>query len=130
METALKLPNLHQKIAVILQSFGDIMEIWLVSKSDQKQLLDLTESEYLQWQDNQLEILSAKSLDNLAHTFDIYKALTILFPNTARAHKWPNKANPQYNGLSVISFILNDVEHNLSVVHDYLDEQLVGLGDF
>jgi hypothetical protein len=130
METALRVPNIYQKLEVILQSFSDIMEVWLVSKGSQKRLLGLTENEFQLWQDNQLDILSAKSLDNLAHTFDIYKALTILFPNAEQAHKWPKKANPQYNGLSVISFILNDVEHNLSVVHDYLDEQLVGLGDF
>lgn len=130
MEIALKIPNIHQKFEVILQGFDDIMEVWLVSKSSQKRLLGLTEIEYQQWQDNQPESLSSKSINNLAHTFDIYKALTILFPNAEQAHKWPNKANPQFNGLSAISFILSDVERNLSVVHDYLDEQLVGLGDF
>jgi hypothetical protein len=130
MEIALKIPNIHQKIEVVSQAFGDIMDAWLVSKTDQKRLLGLTEIEYQQWQDNQLETLPKKSLNNLAHTFDIYKALTILFPNAEQAHKWPNKANPQFNGLSAISFILSDIERNLSVVHDYLDEQLVGLGDF
>jgi hypothetical protein len=106
------------------------MDAWKVNKNGQAQLLGLTDNESIQWQNNRLETPSPKTLNNIAHTFDIYKGLSILFPNVEQAHKWPNKVNTQFNGISAITFILNNVERNLSIVHDYLDKQLVGLGDF
>lgn len=130
MGNTIEIPNTRQTVEIELQVFSRIMAIWHVNENDQKHLLGLTDNEFHQWQANKLAALSEKSINNLARVFDIYKALSILFPNTEQAHAWPNKLNTQFDELSAINFILSDVEHNLSVVHGYLDEQLEGLGDF
>jgi len=130
MENALDIPDTHQTTEVTFEVFCNIMDVWLIIKNDQKKLLCLTEKEYLQWVEGTTEKLPTKTLSHISHIFCIYKGLTTLFPNPKQAHAWPKKTNSQFNGQSAIDFILSDVNTNLSAVHDYIDEQLVGLGDF
>jgi len=130
MKSAINIPNTRQTSNVALRVFANIMDAWKVNKNGQAQLLGLTESECLEWQENTQETLTPKTLNRISYAFSVYKALSILFPNTEQAHAWPNKANTQFNNQSALGFILSDVDTNLCEVHDYLDEQLVGLGDF
>ncbi len=111
--------------AAAIRAFSNIAELWQLSIEQQLVLLGhASRSTYFRWKkDPEQAKLSHDTLERISYILGIYKALTILLPDTKAADQWikqPNDA-PQFGGHSALSRMLSGNVGDLLTVRQYLD---------
>ena len=104
-----------------------IAKVWNLSNIEQRRLLgDPPDKTYLRWKRDRVE-LSRDVLVRISHVLGIFKALEILFPDSAQARaliRRPNSATP-FAGQSALEQMLSGNVSDIYDVRRYLDSQLV-----
>lgn len=108
-----------------LRAFLKIAELWQLSQDAQLTLLGHPpRSTFFRWKkDPDTAHLSRDTLERISYILGIYKALQILFPDTAAADAWIKKPNtaPLFGGQSALDRMLSGNVADLFVVRQYLD---------
>jgi len=120
------LPTDAALTAPALRSFFRLAEHWDLRVAEQRKLLgDPPESTFYKWKREQDGSLGRDTLERISYLLGIWKALQILFPDTAQADAWLRKPNaaPVFGGHSALERMLSGNVADLFVVRQYLDAQ-------
>jgi hypothetical protein len=108
-----------------LRAFARIAELWGLTVEEQIRLLgEPARSTFFQWRKHPAKAkLPRDVLERLSNVLGIYKALTILLPETASADAWVRKPNaaPPFGGKSALERMLAGNVADLHAVRRYLD---------
>lgn len=109
-----------------LRAFFKLVERWNLRVAEQRKLLgDPPESTFYKWKRERDGALGRDTLERISYLLGIFKALTIQFPDPARADAWLRKPNtaPTFGGHSALERMLSGNVADLYVVRHYLDAQ-------
>jgi hypothetical protein len=109
-----------------LRTFFRLAEAWDLRMAEQRRLLgDPPESTFYKWKKQQDGAPSRDVIERISYLLGIYKALQILFPDSAQADAWLRKPNQAalFGGHSALERMLSGNVADLFVVRQYLDAQ-------
>jgi hypothetical protein len=109
-----------------LRTFFKLADLWDLRIAEQRKLLgDPPESTFYKWKRQQDGVLGRDTLERISYLLGIYKALQILFPDSAQADAWLRKPNQStlFGGHSALDRMLSGNVSDLFVVRQYLDAQ-------
>lgn len=112
-----------------LRAFFRIAQLWKLSVPEQVRLLGTpARSTYFKWKKEGVEHLPKDTLERISYILGIYKALQVLFRDSAAADEWVRRPNaaPIFGGASALERMLSGNVADLYVVRRYLDAQLGG----
>lgn len=125
-KTSLIYNNPAKTAQVALSAFFNITQAWGVKIDDQRVLLGSpTSSALFKWKKGEVSKINVDTLERISYILGIYKTLGILFSTKEQADAWINKQNRDFNGETVLAFMLRGKMANLSETRRYLDAQLV-----
>lgn len=108
-------------IGPALRAFFRVCDKWGLDTDQRIILLGSPErSVYDQWGEGIVNVVPPRTLERI---IGIYKALHILFPDSAQADRWlqiPNKA-PLFGGAPAMNHLLTGRIEDLAIVRRYLD---------
>lgn len=109
-----------------LRAFFRICNKWGLDTDQRIILLGLPErSVYDQWLQGVVDTMPPRTVERISYILGIYKALHILFPDSALADRWlqvPNKA-PLFDGAPPMNRLLTGLIEDLAIVRRYLDAE-------
>ena len=118
-------PRASQMSTAGLRAFTRIAALWGLSIEEQLALLgEPARSTYFAWRKNpERATLPRDTLERISNVLGIYKALQILFPDSAAADAWVRKPNtaPMFAGRSALHRMLAGIVSDLNAVRRYLD---------
>lgn len=109
-----------------LRSFFRLAEAWQLRVAEQRKLLgDPPESTFYKWKREQDGSPGRDVIERISYLLGIFKALQILFPDSAQADAWLRKPNQValFGGHSALERMLSGNVADLFVVRQYLDAQ-------
>jgi hypothetical protein len=105
-----------------LNVFFKITGGWRLAAADEMVLLGQpSRSTFFKWRKGEGPVIGKDTLERISYVMGIYKALRCLFASTEQANAWPHKANRDFNGESVMAFMLKGSVTDLCDVRRYLD---------
>lgn len=107
-----------------LRTVLNILDAWEVSIPDRLKLLGCDLGTYHRWTNTRkLGDIYPDTLERLSYLLGIWKALKILFPDSAVADSWIHRANdaPEFNGQTPLVIMKLGHVEGLSRVRRYLD---------
>lgn len=113
---------------VALKSFFSIANKYGLNNNQKMTILGLTnKSTYYNYRKNLKGKLSRDTLERISYILGIYKALHILFPDSA--DKWIKQKNPVFNNKTPLEIMLQGNVADLFVIRKYLDAERCALYD-
>ena len=106
------------------RTFTGIADAWALSVADRTRLLgDLAESTYHKWRSGKVGEPSRDQLERLSLVLGIYKALRLIFTDSATGVRWlrGTNAEPTFAGRSPLARMLDGSIDDLYAVRRYLD---------
>ena len=114
----------RQLATVGLKAFFRIADLWDLDVEEQRLLLGQPKrSTFFEWKKQQDRELNVDTVERLSYLMGIYKALQILFPDSAIADRWirmPAHIYP-FNGKAPIDYMKQGTIGALYQVRSYLD---------
>lgn len=111
--------------AAALRAFYNISQLWQLDASEQLILLGKpARSTFFRWKKHpESAHLGRDTLERISYLLGIYKALSILLPDTRSADAWIKKPNTAslFGGRSALDRMLSGNVADLYVVRQYLD---------
>lgn len=93
-----------------LRAFFRIAQLWKLSVPEQVRLLGTpARSTYFKWKKEGVEHLPKDTLERISYILGIYKALQVLFRDSAAADEWVRRPNaaPIFGGASALERMLS-----------------------
>lgn len=109
-----------------LRSFFKLAQVWDLRVTEQRRLLgDPPESTFYKWKKHRQGAVGRDVIERISYLLGIFKALQILFPDTAQADAWLRKPNHAalFGGRAALERMLSGNVSDLFVVRQYLDAQ-------
>lgn len=109
-----------------LRAFFNIAEKWQLTTDQERRLLGSpARSTYFRWKRDRNGPVPHDVIERISYILGIYKALHILFTDTAQADSWVKRANAAslFAGASALDRMLGGQVGDLFVVRQYLDAQ-------
>lgn len=109
-----------------LRAFFRLAELWGLSESDQKILLDVDDQIFCGWQQDTNTLVPPETLERISYLLGIFKALNTLYREEP-ADRWmllPN-SNRIFRGVTPIDYMKQGGTPAFSTVRRLLDAQLV-----
>jgi hypothetical protein len=117
--------SVPQMSAAAMRAFTRMAGLWGLSVEEQLRLLgEPARSTFFAWRKHpERASLPRDTLERISNLLGIYKALQILFPDTAAADSWIRKPNtaPMFAGRSALERMLAGNVSDLNAVRRYLD---------
>jgi Protein of unknown function (DUF2384) len=117
--------SVPQMSAAAMRAFTRMAGLWGLSVEEQLRLLgEPARSTFFAWRKHpERASLPRDTLERISNLLGIYKALQILFPDTAVADGWIRKPNaaPMFAGRSALERMLAGNVSDLNAVRRYLD---------
>lgn len=116
-------PTTPEQVSKIANSaFFRIMELWSVSPDQARVLLgNPALSSFFAWKTGHGGMLSKDTLERIGYVLGIYKALQVLYPDTALADGWITRGMDVFGGQSPLQRMLGGDVSDLYEVRRYLD---------
>lgn len=109
-----------------LDAFITIADLWGLTADQQVLLLGSpARSTFFKWKKDGGQ-LPSDTLERISHILSIYKCLTILFPDPARADAWVRRSNRYWQDQSALDRMLTGTMADIIDVRRYLDAQRGG----
>lgn len=106
----------------VKRAFFRIMEAWGVAGEDARTLLGRPgRSSYFAYKKGEGGPLPFDGLSRVSYVLGIYKALQLLFRDSAQADAWMGKKNAAFGGKSALEHALGGQLVDLAEVRQYLD---------
>lgn len=107
-------------------AFVRLAELWKLSTDQQIVLLGSpARSTFFKWKKEGGQ-LSSDTLERISHLLNIYKCLTVLFPDPARADGWISRPNRYWHDQSALERMTSGKMVDIIDVRRYLDAQRGG----
>ena len=108
------------------EAFVRIAELWNLTADQQVVLLGSpARSTFFKWKKGGGQ-LPGDTVERISHVLNIYKCLTILFPDPLRADAWVRRPNRFWNQQSALERMMSGTMADIIDVRRYLDAQRGG----